>query len=69
MKNNVGMADRIIRIIVAILFSVLFFTGTVSGTLGMILLILGGVFFATALVGFCPIYALVGMNTCPPKKG
>ncbi len=62
-----GSTDRIIRILASIVFAVLYFTGTVAGTWGIVLLILGGVFVLTSLVGFCPLYTLLGMNTCPAK--
>lgn len=68
MKQNMGSTDKIIRIILAIVFGVLYFTGTVTGTIGIVLIILGAVFLATSLVGFCPIYAVLGMNTCSAKK-
>lgn len=68
MKRNMGNADRIIRILAAIVFAVLYFTGTVTGTLGIVLLILGSVFVLTSFVGFCPLYAIVGLNTCPNMK-
>ena len=57
-------ADRIIRILLAVVFAVLYFTGTVTGTLGIVLLVLGGVFVLTSLVSFCPMYAIVGISTC-----
>ena len=63
-----GAADRIIRILLAAVFAVLYFTGTVTGTFGIILLVLGGVFLLTSLISFCPLYTLVGLNTCPAKK-
>ncbi|MCY7422023.1 MAG: DUF2892 domain-containing protein [Chitinophagaceae bacterium] len=68
MKKNMGSPDRIIRILAAIVFAVLYFTGTVTGTWGIVLLVLGGVFVLTSFIGFCPLYALVGMNTCPVKS-
>jgi hypothetical protein len=68
MKKNVGNMDKVIRIVLAIIFGVLYFTGTVTGTLGLALVILGGIFVLTSLVGFCPIYSIVGLNTCPTKK-
>lgn len=68
MKKNMGNADRIIRILLAAVFTVLYFTGTVTGTFGMILLILGGVFLFTSVISFCPLYTLIGLNTCPAKK-
>lgn len=52
-----GVADRIIRILVVAAIAVLYFTEIISGTLAIILLILGGVFLLTSLVGFCPLYA------------
>jgi hypothetical protein len=68
MKKNVGNIDKVIRVLAAVVFGVLYFTGTVTGTLGLVLLVLGVVFLATSAMGFCPIYSIVGMNTCPVKK-
>lgn len=68
MKPNMGNTDRIIRILIAAVFAYLYFSGTVTGTLGLVLVILGGVFVLTSLVSFCPLYTLVGINTCPAKK-
>lgn len=67
MKKNMGIADRIIRVLIAAIIGVLYFTGTVSGTLGIVLLILAGVFVLTSLVSFCPLYAPFGIKTCPAK--
>jgi len=67
MKPNMGGADRIIRILIAAVFAYLYFSGTVTGTLGLVLVILGGVFVLTSLVSFCPLYTLVGINTCKRK--
>lgn len=67
MKKNMGSADRVIRILLAGLFAYLYFSGTVTGTVGIVLLVLGGVFLATSLVSFCPLYTLVGINTCGRK--
>ena len=67
MKKNMGNTDRIIRVILAIVFSVLYFTGTVTGTFGLVLVILGAIFLATSFISFCPLYTLVGMNTCEKK--
>lgn len=64
-----GNADRAIRVIIAILIAVLYFTNVISGTLGLILLIVAGVFVLTSLISFCPLYSLIGLNTCPVKKG
>ncbi|MBL0006835.1 MAG: DUF2892 domain-containing protein [Saprospiraceae bacterium] len=64
MKKNMSSADRIIRVLLAAVFAILYFTGTVTGTLGLVLLVLGGVFVLTSLVSFCPLYAIVGISTC-----
>jgi fatty acid desaturase len=68
MKKNMGNADRAIRVIIAILVAVLYFTNVISGTLGLVLLIVAGVFVLTSLISFCPLYSLIGLNTCPVKK-
>jgi hypothetical protein len=68
MKKNMGSADRIIRLIVAAVIAILFFTNVISGTLGIVLLVIAGVFALTSFISFCPLYALVGMDTCPAKK-
>lgn len=68
MKKNMGNIDRVVRLIIAAIVAVLFFTNVISGTLGYVLLGLAGIFFLTSLISFCPLYTLVGMNTCPAKK-
>jgi len=68
MKKNMGNTDKIIRLIIAVGIAILYFTGVITGTIGIVLLILAGVFVFTSLVGFCPLYALFGMNTCPRKE-
>jgi len=68
MKKNMGNADRIVRILLAAFVAVLYFTNIISGTVGVVILVLAGVFVATSLVSFCPLYTLIGMNTCGVKK-
>lgn len=68
MKKNMGNIDRIVRVIIAILIAALYFTGTLTGTLGTVLLVLAGVFVATSVVSFCPLYTIFGLNTCPAKQ-
>ncbi|SMC36014.1 YgaP family membrane protein [Cellulophaga tyrosinoxydans] len=67
MKNNMGSTDKIIRFIIAAIFVILYFTNTVTGTLGIVLLVLAGVFVLTSLVSFCPLYTLFGFSSCPVK--
>jgi len=67
MKQNMGSMDRILRIIVAAVFGILYFNGIVTGTPGILLLVLGGIFVLTSFVGHCPIYKIIGLNTCSGK--
>lgn len=69
MKKNMSNLDRTIRIIIAALFAYLYFSGTVAGTLGIVLVVLGAVFVLTSLVSFCPLYTIFGISTCPTKQG
>jgi hypothetical protein len=63
MKKNMGSADRIIRLLVAVLFAYLYFSGAVVGIWGTVLAILAVVFVVTSLIGFCPLYTLFGIHT------
>ena len=63
MKTNESGLDRVIRTIVGIVLFVLYFTGVISGTLGIILLVIGAILIVTSLVGFCPIYAILKIHT------
>lgn len=64
MKTNMGTADRIIRLFISALFATLYITDVVPGILGIILLVLAGVFTLTSIFSFCPIYYLFGLSTC-----
>lgn len=68
MTKNMGSADRIIRIIIAAIVGILYFSGTISGTLGVVLLVLAGVFVLTSVISFCPLYAPFGVKTCKIKE-
>ena len=67
MTKNMGGTDRIIRIIVAIVAVALYYTGTISGILGIVGLVVAGVFLLTSFVSICPLYSIVGLNTCKMK--
>lgn len=67
MKKNMGSADKIIRVVIAVLIAALYFSETISGTLGLVLLVFAAVFVLTSLVGFCPLYTFFGLNTCSKK--
>lgn len=63
MKKNIGTIDKVVRILIAVAVAVLYFTHIISGTLGIVLLILAGVLVLTSLVGICPLYLPFGLST------
>lgn len=62
-----GGADKLVRLVVALLMILAYFQEIVTGTLGIILLVVAAIFILTSLVSFCPLYTLFGMSTCPKK--
>jgi len=68
MKKNMGKADRITRFLLAILIGALYFTNVLSGTLGIVLMVVAVIFLLTSFVSFCPIYAPFGLSTCSTKE-
>jgi hypothetical protein len=64
MKANMGTTDKAIRIVAALVLITLNLTNVVTGTLGIILLVLAAVFVLTSFVSFCPLYLPLGINTC-----
>ena len=66
--KNMGSIDRIIRVVVAIIIAVLYFTGTISGTVAIVLLILAGIFILTSIVSTCPLYLPFGIKTFKTDK-
>jgi hypothetical protein len=63
MKSNVSTADRITRIIIAVAIVAMYFLDVISGTAGIVLLIIAAVLALTALINFCPLYFLLGLRT------
>lgn len=68
MKKNMGIADRVIRLIIAAVVGVLFFMDVIPGVLGVVLLVFAGIFVLTSFISFCPLYAPLGISTCPVKE-
>lgn len=63
-----GSTDQIVRVVIALIVGVLFFTKVISGILGFVLLAVAGIFVLTSVVSFCPIYAVFGVRTCPVEN-
>lgn len=56
MKKNLGTLDKAIRISLAIVIAILYFTNVISGTLAIILGIVAIIFIVTSFISFCPLY-------------
>jgi len=68
MKTNISSADRIIRVMIAALTAVLYFTNIVTGTAGIVLMAAGGILLMTSVINFCPIYHVLGISTFRKKE-
>ena len=64
MKANMGTADKLLRLLAAAVLIILYFTRQIQGTAGIIALLIAGVFVLTSLISFCPLYKILGVNTC-----
>jgi hypothetical protein len=64
MKKNMGTTDKLIRIVIALILGVLYYTETITGTLALVGLGLAGIFVLTSLISFCPLYLPFGITTC-----
>lgn len=63
-----GSADKLIRLLIAAVIAYLYYNETISGTLGLVLLVFAVVFVLTSLVSFCPLYVPFGISTCSNEK-
>ena len=68
MKPNMNMPDKLIRVLIAVAFAALYFTSTVSGNLGLILLIIGAILLSTVFINFCPLNHFMGISTKKKKE-
>jgi len=68
MKKNMGTWDRRLRVSVALLFAILYFAGVITGTWAIVLMIVAGVFLLTSIVSICPLYSMLGINTCQRRQ-
>ena len=67
MKKNMGILDKIIRILIAVVVVILYFAAVISGTVAIVLLILSGIFILTSLISRCPLYLPFGISTIKKK--
>ncbi len=67
MKANMGTVDKAVRILAAVVIIALYFGNLISGTVAIVLLVFAGVFIATSLISFCPLYLPFGLSTRPKE--
>ena len=68
MKKNMGNTDRIIRLLVAVIIGFLYFTNIIPGIAALILIVVAAIFTLTSIASTCPIYSVLGINTCSIKS-
>ena len=68
MNKNVGNTDKSIRVLLAIVVALLYYFDVIEGTLAYILMALAIILLVTSLINFCPLYKILGINTCKIKK-
>ena len=67
MKKNMGSIDKIVRVLVAVVIGVLYFTDQITGTAAAILGIFAVIFLLTSAIGFCPLYLPLKLSTIKKK--
>jgi hypothetical protein len=68
MKKNMGGIDRIIRFMAVAILAFLLYTNNIQGMLAFVLISFAGIFLATSFISFCPLYSLLGLNSCKLKN-
>jgi len=68
MKKNMGLADKIIRLIIAALVAIIYFTNVITGTLGIVLIVIAAIFVLTSFISFCPLYWPFNISTNKKKQ-
>lgn len=67
MKKNMAIIDRVVRVIIAVTIFILFSNGTISGGLGIFLMLAGVVFILTSFLNYCPLYRVLGIHRWEKK--
>jgi len=62
-----GMADRAVRFLAAVIVVILYFTNIINGVVAIVLLALAAIFILTSFVSFCPLYLPFGISTRKKK--
>ncbi|HIC31141.1 MAG TPA: DUF2892 domain-containing protein [Flavobacteriaceae bacterium] len=68
MKKNMGALDKSLRVLIAIVVALLYYLDVIEGTLAYILMAFAIIFLVTSFISFCPLYTILGINTCRRKS-
>ena len=68
MKENVGLTDRLIRVMIAIIFGSVYFMDFATGTMAIVILVLAIIGMVTGILGYCPLYHIVGISSAASKE-
>ncbi|WP_248722365.1 DUF2892 domain-containing protein [Seonamhaeicola sp. ML3] len=68
MKKNLGNLDKGVRVLIAVAVAILYYYNIIEGTLAYILMTVGIILLVTSLINFCPLYRIIGINSCRIKK-
>lgn len=68
MKKNMGALDKSLRVLIAIVIALLFYLDVIEGTLAYVLMAFAIIFLITSFISFCPLYPILGINTCRRKS-
>jgi len=69
MHTNESSLDRVVRLVVAVVATVLGFVVGAGSVGGILLFVVAAIMLVTAAVGFCPLYRIVGISTCKVPTG
>jgi len=67
MKKNMGPVDRILRSVIALVLIALYLTDTITGTIGIVVVVFASIMLLSSIIGNCPPYSLLGFNTNKKK--
>ena len=68
LTRNVGTADQVVRVVIGVLVVAALVTGAVTGPLAYLAALIAAIMLVTGVVGFCPLYAILGVRTRPATR-
>lgn len=68
MNKNMSNTDKGVRVLIAVVIGILYYLDKIQGTLAYVLMAVAIILLVTSLINFCPLYKVLGINTCKIKK-